>query len=156
MKTINIEGKDFNIEQLKELIKNSESNVGYPIYCEYLGTDEVAKFTSSDEATIVKNSSRIPLGFIVGQVLTGCTPHTDRNEWKQLPICPKTGFFHGQLVWAWDRDYANVRMLLFYNANKSCIFPFTNGSATFAYDNYLPFEGNWPDWALEAHKTLEL
>lgn len=24
------------------------------------------------------------------------------------------------------------------------------------YDNYLPFEGNWPDWTLEAYKTLEL
>ena len=27
---------------------------------------------------------------------------------------------------------------------------------SFVYDNYLPFEGSWPDWALEAYKTLEL
>ena len=82
--------------------------------------------------------------------------HTYKDTWKPLPVCPKTGFFHGQLVWAWDNDHPHFRVTAFYNAENSCLFSIDGKKDSLGYDNYLLFEGDWPDWALEAYKTLKL
>ena len=71
-------------------------------------------------------------------------------------MCSKTGFFHGQLVWAWDRPHTHFRVLGFYDAENNSLFSIDGKKDSLVYDNYLPFEGNWPDWALEAYKTLKL
>ena len=134
MKTININGKDFTIEELNKLIEGSKKPL-YPIYCLHLPTGKIVKFTDLSKRLI---------------------EHIYKNTWKPVPVCSKTGFFHGQLVWAWDKEHTHYRTLAFYDAENSCVFSIRGKKSILSYDSYLPFEGNWPDWTLEAYKTLEL
>lgn len=155
MKTININGKDFTIEELNKLIEGSKKPL-YPIYCLHLPTGKIVKFTDLAEGVVVKSGSDRDV-YPIGQESKRLIEHTHKKAWKPVPVCSKTGFFHGQLVWAWDIDHTHLRTLAFYDAENSCMFSRQGKKKNFlVYDNYLPFEGSWPDWALEAYKTLEL
>lgn len=154
MKTININGKDFTIEELAKLIEGSKKLL-YPIYCLHLHSAKIVKFTDLSEGVVVKSGSDWR-AYPVGIESKGLIEHTCKNSWKPLPVCSKTGFFHGQLVWAWDKEHTHYRTLAFYDAENSCVFSIHGKKNRLSYDSYLPFEGNWPDWTLEAYKTLEL
>ena len=154
MKTLNINGKDFTIEELSKLIEDSKDPL-YPIYCLYLPTGKIVKFTDLTEGVVVKSGSDRNV-YPIGQESKRLIEHTHKNAWKPVPVCSKTGFFHGQLVWAWDDAQTHSRITVFYNAENSHIFSLRGKKLSFTYDNYAPFEGNWPDWALEAYKTLGL
>ena len=154
MKTININGKDFTIEELNKLIEGSKKPL-YPIYCLHLPTDKIVKFTDLAEGVVVKSGFDRNV-YPIGQESKRLIEHTHKNVWKPVPVCSKTGFFHGQLVWAWDKEHTHYRTLAFYDAKNSCVFSICGKKNRLSYDSYLPFEGNWPDWALEAYKTLEL
>ena len=154
MKTININGKDFTIEELNKLIEGSKKPL-YPIYCLHLPTGKIVKFTNLSEGVVVKSGSdqnMYPIGLESKRLIE----HIYKNTWKHLPVCQKTGFFHGQLIWAWAKAHTHLRILVFYDVENSGVFSIRGKKDKLAYDNYLPFEGNWPDWALEAYKTLEL
>ena len=154
METININGKDFTIEELNKLIEGSKKPL-YPIYCLHLPTGKIVKFTDLSEGVVVKSGSdrnMYPIGLESKRLIE----HIYKNTWKPLPICPKTGFFHGQLIWAWDNVHTHARRIVFYDAENGCAFSRQGKKNSFVYDNYLPFEGSWPDWALEAFKTLKL
>ena len=56
MKTININGKDFTIEELNKLIEGSKDPL-YPIYCLHLHSDKIVKFTDLSEGVVVKSGS---------------------------------------------------------------------------------------------------
>ena len=154
MKTININGKDFTIEELAKLIEGSKKLL-YPIYCLHLHSAKIVKFTDLSEGVVVKSGSDWR-AYPVGIESKGLIEHTCKNSWKPLPVCSKTGFFHGQLVWAWDKEHTHYRTLAFYDAENSRVFSIHGKKNRLSYDSYLPFEGNWPDWTLEAYKTLEL
>jgi len=84
-------------------------------------------------------------------------PHTAPDTWQQLAVCPKTGFFDGQLVWAWDGYYKYSRTLRFYDSKNSTTFNETHGGRCGAsVDNYEAYEGEYPEWALEAFNKLDL
>lgn len=155
MKTININGKDFTIEELSKLVEDSK-NSEYPVYCQLLNSGKVVKFTGQRSGILVKNASNGTGAERVGQGSSSYMRHNDEKIWKPIPVCLKTGFFRGQLVWAWDDDHTHFRVLAFYDVENSCLFSIDGRKNYLAYDNYLPFEGNWPDWALEAYETLEL
>ena len=154
MKTININGKDFTTEELNKLIEGSKDPL-YPIYCLHLPANKIVKFTGLSEGVVVKSGSdwRVcPIG-----LESECfIEHTYKDTWKPIPVCSKTGFFHGQLVWAWDNNHTHFRVLVFYDTENNSLFSIQGKKNPLGYDNYLPFEGNWPDWTLEAYKTLEL
>ena len=76
------------------------------------------------------------------------------DNWIDLPICSKTGFYHKQLIWCWDNDSIHRRELRFYNATNNRTFTPNGYCEGMCFSNYAPFEGNWPDWALKAFKTL--
>ena len=155
MKSLIINGKDFTNEELSKLIEDS-GKPKYPVYCQHLPTNEIiVKFTGLSKGVVVKNGSDLnecPVGLESSSFIK----HTHKNVWKLLPVCPKTGFFHGQLIWAWANAHTHHRALVFYDAENSCLFSMYGKKNSFAYSNYLPFEGNWPDWALEAYETLKL
>ena len=153
MKTININGKDFTIEELNKLIEGSKDPL-YPIYCLHLPTNKIVKFTGLSEGVVVKSGSDRDM-YTIGPESKRLIEHIYKNTWKPVPVCPKTGFFHGQLVWAWEDDYTHYRALCFYDVKNSSAFS-VSGIGNISYDNYAPFEGNWPDWVLESYKTLEL
>ena len=100
--------------------------------------------------TVVNNTSNN-----VGNKSSIWQNHTDINTWQQLYVCEKTGFFDGQLIWCWDDNDTHMRYLKFYDVKNKRTYCFNGIKCGSSYHNYSPFEGNYPDWALEAFKTLE-
>ena len=137
------------IEALKKQSEKEESK--YPIYCKLKNSSLVVKFTELQSGELVVGNKYQK----VGNKRNVWIKHTDTKYWQQLEVCEKTGFFDGQLVWCWDDVQTHSRMLRFYDTKNKCTYIFNGKNNGCIYDNYEPFEGNYPDWALEAFKTLE-
>ena len=138
------------IEALKK--QNTEKEkFEYPIYCKNKQTSLVIKFTSLIEGEVVVNSEN----YNVGQIRSTWREHTHTDAWQQLKVCKKTGFFDGQLVWCWNNTDSHIRYLRFYDVKNKCTYSYLGKRDGIVYDNYKPFEGNYPDWDLEAFQTLE-
>ena len=73
------------------------------------------------------------------------------NEIK-LPWKPKDK----ELVWAWDKYSILGRAARFYDAKNNCVFFADDGRRNGTpFQHYAPYEGEWPEWAKEAVKSLE-
>ena len=139
-------------KEIEALKKQSEKEeIKYPIFCKLKDLSLVVKFTDLRTGEIVvnnryENTSNKHKDWI---------KHTDINTWQQLEVCEKTGFFDGQLVWCWNKYLTHIRHLKFYDVKNKCTYQVDGTKDGCLYDNYEPFEGNYPDWALEAFQTLE-
>lgn len=138
------------IETLKKQ-STEEEEIVYPIYCKLKYSSLVVKFTKLKFGEVVVNDKYTN----IGDKITTWTTHTDTNTWQQLDVCEKTGFFDGQLVWCWENEYTHSKHLRFYDSKNKCSYDYSGKRGGFVYDNYEPFEGNYPDWALKAFQTLE-
>ena len=138
------------IEALKKQ-STEKKEFNYPIYCKLKDSSLVVKFTGLQEGKLVINSKYNKVGETSNEWIT----YTDTNTWQQLDVCEETGFFDGQLVWCWQNNYTHKRDLKFYNVKNKCTYQFDGSKIGSYYHNYEPFEGNYPDWALEAFQTLE-
>ena len=137
------------IEALKK--QSKEEKFTYPIYCKLKESSLVIKFTELQTGEVVVNNYPHNVGYNRYDWIK----HTDKNEWQQLEVCEKTGFFDGQLVWCWDDDDTHSIILRFYEAKHKGTYQFDGTRGGTRFNNYEPFEGNYPDWALEAFQTLE-
>ena len=138
------------IEALKK--QNTEKEeFKYPIYCKLKGSSLVVKFTGLQEGKLVVNSKHIK----IEKTFNEWRIHTDTDVWQQLDVCEKTGFFDGQLVLCWENPDTHTRILKFYEAKHKGTYQFDGVRCGTRFNNYEPFEGNYPDWALEAFQTLE-
>ena len=138
------------IEALKNQVTEKEE-IKYPIYCKLKDSSLVVKFTELQSGEVVINNNY----YNVGNKNTDWRSHTDSNVWQQLDVCEETGFFDGQLVWCWEDDDTHVRTLRFYDVKNKCTYQFDGTEDGHDYDNYEKFEGNYPDWALEAFQTFK-
>ena len=138
------------IEALKKQ-NTEEEEIAYPIYYKLKYLSLVVKFTKLQFGEVVVNDKYTN----IGDKITTWTSHTDTDVWQQLDVCEETGFFDGQLVWCWDNDETHSRHLRFYDVRNKCAFYDDGNRNGYSYKNYEPFEGNYPDWALEAFQTLE-
>ena len=137
------------IEALKKQSEKEESK--YPVYCKLEDSSIVVKFTGLTTGELVIGNEYQK----VGEKTNDWIEYTDKNEWQQLEVCEKTGFFDGQLVWCYENDDTHVRQLRFYDVKYKCTYQFDGTEDGHNYENYEPFEGNYPDWALEAFQTLK-
>ena len=138
------------IEALKK--QNTEKEeITYPIYCKSIGSSLVVEFTDLTTGEVVINEEP----HILLRKRNDWIEHTDTKQWQQLDVCEKTGFFDGQLVWCWSHDDTHTRILKFYDVKYKCSYQFDGCRKGHVFDNYEPFEGNYPEWALEAFQTLE-
>ena len=138
------------IEALKKQSTEKEE-ITYPIYCKLKGSSLVVKFTGLTLGKLVVNSKHTK----IEETFKEWRIFTDINTWQQLGVCEKTGFFDGQLVWCWDRDCSHYRELRFYDAKNKSTYYSSGKRLGFNYNKYAPFEGNYPQWALEAFQTLK-
>ena len=138
------------IEALKNQV-TEKKEIKYPIYCKLKHSSLVVKFTKLQFGEVVVNDEY----YNVGDKSTTWTSHTDTDVWQQLDVCEETGFFDGQLVWYWDAFTTHHRALKFYDVKNKCTYCYDGTKGGNYYHNYEPFEGNYPDWALEAFQTLE-
>ena len=138
------------IEALKNQVTEKEE-IKYPIYCKLKDSSLVVEFKGLKQGkTVVNNTFNN-----VGKKSFTWKNHSETNTWQQLDVCEKTGFFDGQLVWCWDNNDTHVKCLKFYDAKNECTYHYDGTEDGHNYENYEPFEGNYPDWALEAFQTLE-
>ena len=138
------------IEALKK--QNTEKKeITYPIYCKSIGSSLVVKFTDLRTGEVVINEER----HNVLRKRNDWIKHTDTKQWQQLDVCKETGFFDGQLVWCWSNVNTHSRYLRFYDVKNKSTFYYNGTRDGTRFGNYEPFEGNYPDWALEAFQTLE-
>ena len=138
------------IEALKNQVTEKEE-IKYPVYCKLIDSSIVVKFTGLTTGELVIGNEYQKVGEKCNQWIK----HTDAKYWQQLDVCEKTGFFDGQLVWCWDNDETHSRHLRFYDIRNKCTFYDDGNRNGYSYKNYEPFEGNYPDWALEAFQTLK-
>ena len=138
------------IEALKKQ-NTEEEEINYPIYCKLKGSSLVVKFTGLQEGKLVVNSKHVKIEKEFNEWII-CT---DTRFWQQLDVCEETGFFNGQLVWCWEDDDTHTRILRFYEAKHKGTYQFDGTRCGTRFNNYEPFEGNYPDWALEAFQTLK-
>lgn len=137
------------IEALKKQSEKEESK--YPVYCKLKDSSLVVKFKGLKQGkTVVNNTFNN-----VGNKSSVWQNHSETNVWQQLDVCEKTGFFDGQLVWCWENEFTHSKHLRFYDAKNKCSYDYAGKKGGFSYDNYEPFEGNYPDWALKAFQTLK-
>lgn len=137
------------IKALKKQLKKEESE--YPIFCKLKESSLVVKFTDLRTGEVVVNN----INHDVRTKISDYRTHKNNDVWQQLDVCEETGFFDGQLVWCWDNDDTHCRKLKFYDAKNKCTYMFDGIKDGSDYDNYKPFEGNYPDWALKAFQTLQ-
>lgn len=138
------------IEALKK--QNTEKEeIKYPIYCKHKYSSLVVKFTGLESGEVIVNGKN----HNKGETSSTWSSHKDKSIWQQLDVCEETGFFDGQLVWCWDNNGTHIRSLRFYDVKHKCPYQCGGTKGGYSYDNYEPFEGNYPDWALEAFQTLE-
>lgn len=141
-------GKEIEVLKKQNSVKEEFE---YPIYCKLKDSSLVVKFKGlKNGKTVVNNTFNN-----VGNKFSTWQNHSETNIWQQLDVCEKTGFFDGQLVWCWDNDDTHIRELRFYDVKNKCTYMFDGDKNGGEYDNYAPFEGNYPDWALEAFQTLQ-
>ena len=138
------------IEALKKQ-NTEEEKIAYPIYCKHIYTSLVIKFTELKSGEVIVNNKI----YDKGKISSTWSGHTDINIWQQLDVCEKTGFFDGQLIWCWDTINTHSRTVRFYDVKKKRTYMFDGIKGGNCYNNYKPFEGNYPDWALEAFQTLQ-
>ena len=139
-------------KEIEALKKQSEKEeIKYPIFCKWKQTSLVVKFTELQSGEVVVHT----YPHNVGYKRNDWRIHTDNIVWQQLDVCEKTGFFDGQLVWCWENEFTHSKHLRFYDSKNKCAYDYSGNRGGFSYDNYAPFEGNYPDWALEAFQTLE-
>ena len=138
------------IEALKNQVTEKEE-IKYPIYCKSIGSSLVVEFTRLNEGKVVVNSRYD----IIGEYRTNWHDYNNNNVWQQLDVCEETGFFDGQLVWCWSHNDTHSRYLRFYDVKNKSTFYYNGTRDGTRFGNYEPFEGNYPDWALEAFQTLE-
>ena len=132
--------------------QNAEKEeIKYPIYYKFKDSSLVMKFTELQFGEAVVNDKYNN----IGDKCTNWKSHTDTDVWQQLDVCEKTGFFDGQLVWCWDAFTTHCRTLRFYDVKNERTYCDDGTKGGNYYNNYEPFEGNYPEWALEAFQTLE-
>ena len=138
------------IEALKK--QNTEKEeIKYPIYRKLKDSSLVVRITGLNSGELVVNDKY----YKVGEHIKNWSKFNNNNVWQQLGVCEKTGFFDGQLVWCWEEDDTHIRYLKFYEAKHKGTYQFDGTRCGTRFNNYEPFEGNYPDWALEAFQTLE-
>lgn len=147
----NLEELEKKYAELGREIEALKSEHKYPIYCLNKKHKYVVKFTDLNKGILMNElvSTDLPIKD------DKWTTHTDTGVWQQLDVCPETGFYDGQLVWAWYEGETHKRSLKFYDAKNTYTYCYNGDRYGATYDNYEPYEGNWPSWALEAFKTLE-
>ena len=88
--------------------------------------------------------------------MTGYIPHTDVTEWKPIVFDEKRGIADKQLVECWGEGYTHCRLFRFYDAINKHTYDCYGNRKGASWENYRPIPYvDYPEWAIEAEKTLE-
>jgi hypothetical protein len=81
--------------------------------------------------------------------------HTNTDHWQPIAFDEELGIAHKQLCECWQNENTHMRVLRFYDAINKRTFDSYGNNEGVKMDNYLPISyADYPDWAIEAEKTL--
>jgi hypothetical protein len=142
------------VDKLREQCKQ-QLKFEYPIYMQAINSKQVVKFTDLKAGFVVVRGvfeNNCP----VGTYMTGYIPHTDVTEWQPIAFDEERGIADKQLVECWDGAHTHARAFRFYDAEHECAYSCQGNQSLISWDNYRPISyADYPDWAIEAEKTLE-
>jgi len=141
------------IEELKQRLKVLEDSE-YPKYMLYMDCKKhnryIVKFSGVCTGKVVATADINTVE--IGHYADDWFPCTERC-WKEVTnpdiLCDK------DLVECWDNKYTHKRLLKFYDAKNKATYDYEGEHGGFSFENYrklMPWE--YPDWAIEAQKTL--
>lgn len=144
--------KKQRIDELQRQIDELKNETEYPVFCYLFDSDKpiIVRFDGLKSGEVIKQGS---LEF--GHKADDWNPCTNKNIWEPLSYNKERGLYHTQLVWVWDKSIKGHRVLCFYNAVNDSTFNYKCELNGVKWNNYEPYQGEWPQWAIEAHKTLE-
>lgn len=138
------------LNELSEHCKQPEFE--YPLYMRAIKINLIVKFTRLREGYLVDDERG---GRDIGQFLCGFHPHTDTDHWQPIAFDEKLEIADKQLCECWNHE-SKVRVLAFYDAVNKLTFSSDGTRIGNRWDNYRPIPyAEWPQWAIEAVKTLE-
>jgi hypothetical protein len=142
------------VDKLREQCKQ-KPGFKYPIYMQSKHNKEVVKFTSLTTGVVVV-ASKFSSDRSVGYRASDWVEHTNTATWQPIAFDEQLGIADKQLCECWDNGYTSGRALRFYSAKNKFAYTVEGKKAWVHYDNYLPIPyADYPDWAIEAEKTLE-
>ena len=139
--------KEQRIDELQRQIDELKNE--HPVFCYSKEGTHIVRFDGLKSGEVVKQGV-----LFFGYKSNFFCEHTDSKHFKPLPYNKDRGLYHTQLVWCWD-DFTHSRLLCFYDAINDKNFDINGRRLGSSWKNYEPFQGEWPQWAIEAHKTLE-
>ena len=144
--------KDKLIEQYLEETKKDNSTSIFGARCS--GTDiQYNEVSIKDDDSIDFKSNNIEITELMGWFLEKVNNINDKIKISEPQTCNKLR--DKQLIWAWDNSDKFIRLLCFYDAENDCIFNDDGHRGYIGYGNYLPYEGEYPQWAKDALLELD-
>jgi hypothetical protein len=153
---MNIEQRIEYLEKQLDILKmqcKQQPEFEYPIYMQSIESKVIVKFTGLHEGYLVDD---VRGGRDIGQFNHGWYPHTDANAWQPIAFDEGRGIADKQLCECWFNTHTHCRVLRFYDAVNKCTFNVKGKRNGISYDDYIPIPyADYPEWAIEAEKTLE-
>lgn len=142
--------KKQRIKELQRQIDGLKNENEYPVFCYAKEGTHIVRFDGLKSGEVVKQGI-----LFFGYKSNFFCEHTDSKHFKPLPYNKERGLYHTQLVWCWLDVDTHERYLRFYDAINDRFFSFSGKQKGCTLENIEPYQGEWPQWAIEAHKTLE-
>lgn len=144
--------KEQRIDELQRQIDELKNETEYPVFCYLFDSKKpvIVRFDGLKSGEVIKQGY-----WEFGHKADDWNNFTNTDYWKQLPYNKERGLYHTQLVWCWQNSDTHDRTLSFYNAIDDSSFRYNGNPGGLDWENYEPYQGEWPQWAIEAHKTLE-
>lgn len=141
------------VKKLEALLKTKQYI--YPIYKQSITNGQVVKFDGLISGEVVVKGN-LSTNYDIRHRLFSWIEHTCTGTWKDFDPADLNKPNDKDLVYCWDDDMTHCRAIRFYDAVANKTFSTEGNRCAFIYDNYEVIPRNqWPEWAIEAYKTLE-
>jgi hypothetical protein len=142
------------LNELREQCKQ-QPEFEYPIYVQSKHNKSVIKFTGLTTGVVVVSGKYLS-DDLVGIERTNLCQHTNTNYWQPIAFDKECGIADKQLCECWNDMDTHSRSLRFYDAKNKTTFLYNGVRDAHGWGNYRPIPyADYPEWAIEAEKTLE-
>ena len=142
------------VEELKQQIEKLDNE--YPKYMLAINVPKcrqfIVKFTNTNTGKVVATAE--DSGHSINNERCKWVVYNNTSEWKEVNNPHE--LYDKDLVECWTNGFTHVRTLKFYDAENYSTFSVEGNRGSAFYDNYrklMPWE--YPEWVIEAQKTLE-
>ena len=157
MKTINVTDKQLEALNKLGFYFEAKPEYTYPIFKRSRNGGKIIKFTDLQTGVVVWKGRYFR---DIGDTDITWIPHIDTDTWEDVSYDSERDLWDTQPVYVWD-NATHFRDIAFYDAIKQARFSSigTRGGIRggLSYTRYEAIKPeHYPEWLLEAHKTLKI